>query len=165
MIQKPLHSTSAQQDSKRPLDKSINENALTGTDDVGNLGTKAGYKNPPTHSRFKPGRSGNPKGRPKGSRNIVNELQDFLSEKITVQQGKKTKRMSRMGAAVAKTFENAVKGNPRAVDTLLRLVSRFASPKEMPETSQYDLSLLSDEELSQLEKILFKAGGGSLPNG
>src|SRR4051794_31141733 len=30
---------------------------------------EVGYGKPPAHSRFKPGRSGNPRGRPRGSRN------------------------------------------------------------------------------------------------
>ena len=31
---------------------------------------KVGYKRPPVSTRFKPGSSGNPKGRPKGQRNF-----------------------------------------------------------------------------------------------
>lgn len=31
---------------------------------------KAGYAKPPHHGRFKPGQSGNPKGRPRGAKNL-----------------------------------------------------------------------------------------------
>jgi hypothetical protein len=30
--------------------------------------SRVGYKRPPQHSKFKPGQSGNPKGRPKGAK-------------------------------------------------------------------------------------------------
>ena len=32
---------------------------------------KVGYRNPPQHTRFKPGQSGNPRGRPRGQRNLT----------------------------------------------------------------------------------------------
>ena len=32
---------------------------------------QVGYRKPPVHTRFKPGQSGNPKGRPKGPRNLA----------------------------------------------------------------------------------------------
>jgi hypothetical protein len=38
-----------------------------------------GYGRPPKHTRFKPGRSGNPKGRPRGSRNLSTEMQKVLT--------------------------------------------------------------------------------------
>ena len=38
----------------------------------------AGYGKPPRATQFKPGRSGNPSGRPKGSRNVVNALSEYI---------------------------------------------------------------------------------------
>ena len=38
---------------------------------------KVGYKHPPKHTRFKPGQSGNPRGRPKRARSLKAE---FLEE-------------------------------------------------------------------------------------
>ena len=41
-----------------------------------------GYRRPPPASRFKPGQSGNPKGRQRGAKNFATELADELQEKI-----------------------------------------------------------------------------------
>jgi hypothetical protein len=41
------------------------------TDDTSDDGFAVGYKKLPQHSRFQPGRSGNPRGRQKGVRNLA----------------------------------------------------------------------------------------------
>jgi Family of unknown function (DUF5681) len=45
---------------------------------------EVGYGRPPRHSRFKPGQSGNPKGRPKGSKSLKTLLEGALSLPITI---------------------------------------------------------------------------------
>ena len=39
--------------------------------DAANPDKKVGYKRPPLHTRFRPGMSGNPRGRQKGVRNFA----------------------------------------------------------------------------------------------
>ena len=39
---------------------------------------EVGYRRPPRHSRFKPGQSGNPRGRPNRSKNINTLMQEEL---------------------------------------------------------------------------------------
>ena len=43
-----------------------------------------GYRRPPVNRQFKPGQSGNPKGRPKGSKNFVTTFAEVLSRPIKV---------------------------------------------------------------------------------
>ncbi len=55
-------------DDERPADQTS-----TGGYDVG-------YRKPPKHTRFKPGQSGNPRGRPKGTKNLKTDLIEELGE-------------------------------------------------------------------------------------
>src|SRR5947209_7862804 len=67
---------------------------------------KVGYGQPPRSSRFRTGKSGNPKGRPKGAKNFGTALEDELSSTVPVtEQGKRRKLSKR--AVIAKQMVNA----------------------------------------------------------
>ena len=61
---------------------------------------KVGYCKPPKAKQFKPGRSGNPKGRPKGSRNLATDLAAELGEQITVREEGRSRRISKQRALI-----------------------------------------------------------------
>lgn len=84
-----------------------------------------GYAKPPVESRFKPGQSGNPRGRPKGSRNRNNlpglheeRLKSIILEEayrmIAVNDVRGTVSMPMAQAVIRSLAVNAAKGNQRA---------------------------------------------------
>src|SRR5687768_6396759 len=63
---------------------------------------KVGYGRPPKHTRFKPGQSGNPRGRPKRTGNnkpLGLMVRQLLTEPITVRDGDQIRQMSRLEVA------------------------------------------------------------------
>jgi len=80
-----------------------------------------GYCSPPVHTRFKPGVSGNPKGRPKGAAGLKTLVRSMMTEEITVGTPAGAIKISRIEATLLKMYELAIKGNLRAQSQLLAL--------------------------------------------
>lgn len=85
-----------------------------------------GYKKPPTATRFKPGRSGNPKGRPNGTKNFATDLAEELQERITVRDGGKEKKISKQRALIKATVAKALRGETRAAQVLILWLAKTA---------------------------------------
>ncbi len=74
---------------------------------------EVGYGRPPKATRFKKGQSGNPKGRPKKSRNFRTLLREELDKLITVREGNIEKRLSKREAMAKRIVQDAVGGDVR----------------------------------------------------
>src|SRR6187431_2015459 len=86
---------------------------------------QVGYGRPPTHSRFKPGQSGNPHGRPKGAVGLKATLERVvLQEHVFVERGKRRRRTS-LELLVIVLRDLAIAGKPRAAALFHDLVLRF----------------------------------------
>jgi hypothetical protein len=80
-----------------------------------------GFGKPPKHTQFRKGQSGNPKGRPKGSKNINVLIRKALEEKVIVKGPGGTRSMSKFEAALVQQANKAANGDPRAFQVVLRL--------------------------------------------
>lgn len=83
-----------------------------------------GYRRPPPSGQFKKGSSGNPKGRPKGSKNFLTLLEQELAQKVVVNEGGRRKTVTRMQAMVKRMVGAALQGEPKAVLTLVDILRR-----------------------------------------
>jgi hypothetical protein len=92
---------------------------------------EVGFGKPPKGTRFKKGCSGNPNGRPKGSRNLATDLAAELEEKITIREDGKQRRVSKQRGWIKSLMAKALQGNVRASIALLALYGRLlAEPVE-----------------------------------
>jgi hypothetical protein len=80
-----------------------------------------GYGQPPVATQFKPGQSGNPKGRPKGSKNMLTLLMEELDQKVTVTSDGRSQRMSKRRIAVRQQVDRAAQGDSKAFATIMKL--------------------------------------------
>jgi hypothetical protein len=83
-----------------------------------------GYKRPPKSGQFKQGRSGNPKGRRKGSRNFLTILEQELGQSIIVNENGRKKKITRLQAMVKRMVAGALQGEHRSLLTLIEILRR-----------------------------------------
>src|SRR4029077_16017269 len=87
---------------------------------MSNSGYRVGRGKPPLGSRFKPGVSGNPSGRPKRVPTLRHELLDELGLPVAI-GGDDTKQR-----AIVRTLVNqAIAGNLRAMSVLVAVLERM----------------------------------------
>jgi hypothetical protein len=81
-----------------------------------------GYCRPPRHTRFAKGRSGNPRGRPKGAKNVTAVLLDSVYEAVTVKEGGRRKNITKLEAMAKQLANKAASGDPRASQLLVQML-------------------------------------------
>jgi hypothetical protein len=85
---------------------------------------RVGYKRPPVHTRFKPGQSGNPSGRPKGSQNLHTLFTKILAEEVSLREGANVRKVTKAEAVLRGLVIGALKGDQRSLGTLFRLAEQ-----------------------------------------
>jgi hypothetical protein len=109
-----------------------------------------GYQHPPQHSRFKPGRSGNPNGRPKKRVGIRDELLSELNEAAAGEP-----EFSKGRAIMKELVRVAAAGNLRAAITVLQFCPDADAGDENSQSATADGALLAE----YVERELRRRGG------
>lgn len=78
-----------------------------------------GFGRPPKKSQFKPGQSGNPKGRPKVAKNETTILRNIFNRQIEIREGGRARKVSVLEGIFLRFTEDALKGNPKSAAFLL----------------------------------------------
>lgn len=117
-------------------------------------GDRVGRGRPPVHSRFKPGQSGNPRGRPKRSRNIAILFEEELLKSVIVTENGKSKRISKGELMVKQLVNKAAgpNGDPRTILAILKLSTNSVVPS-LPELAT---SVLGGDDDQDLLKSFFQ---------
>jgi len=80
---------------------------------------EVGYGKPPAATRFRKGKSGNPAGRPRGSKNLATLFETELAERIAVSENGRRKRITKQQAMVKHVVNKALSGDSRLLQLLL----------------------------------------------
>ena len=127
---------------------------------------EVGYGKPPTTTRFKPGTSGNPRGRPKGTKNRLPKLNEerlkgiILQEAyrdITVQDGARNVTIPMAQAVMRSLSVNAAKGQHRAQRLFAEMLSTTERQnKQLADewlSTAMDYKIEWDEELERRKRL------------
>lgn len=120
--------------------------------------TQVGYMRPPEHSRFKKGKSGNPKGRPKKQEDILSLTQKVLKRKVRPKGAEKQMPISE--ALIRKLRELALSGDRRAMDLQRRILEEAGAAQ----AAEFDPQEKKQRILNALRKMgvnVIDDGGGN----
>lgn len=120
-----------------------------------------GFGKPPKHSRFKKGQSGNPKGRPKASKNVDKMLRDTLLRMVTISENGKKRKITALEAFFRQTLKGALEGDARAADKLLKLLPTLQNALEREDEEEAEAARDDRPVLAALATLM-GAGAGDL---
>ena len=80
------------------------------------------FRQPPPEHQFQPGQSGNPKGRPKGSKNKKSIIAKILNEKMSIRIAGRLRRVTVYEALIRTLLAAAFKFNIKATTALLAIM-------------------------------------------
>ena len=91
---------------------------------------EVGYKKPPKYANFPPGKSGNPKGRPKRTTSPTGH--EVFDQPVTVTQKGKTKKIKAIDAILSQLVIDAMKGDHKARKLVLDIWAKGSNKAKLP---------------------------------
>lgn len=123
---------------------------------------EVGYGKPPMHTRFKKGASGNPKGRPKGSKNLATLLEKELKQRVVVTEGGRRRSITKQEAMVKHLVNKAVSGDRPLMQLLLGEMRLLETRAALSSSGKEVLAEADREVMRQLQermRRLMREGG------
>lgn len=112
-----------------------------------------GFGKPPTTSRFEPGTSGNPSGRPRGARSLRTIVHDAMAQAVTVNINGAPTRMTAKEAVAQRLVVQALTGKTQDAALFLQLIKQLLPEEFVAEVSDE----LSEDEATLMERAMNKA--------
>lgn len=121
-----------------------------------------GFANPPKSGQFKKGQSGNPKGRPKGSKSVRTILHERLNKRIKVREGGRTKTVSVLEAKIIQLIKSMIEGDDKATNLILKLLHQYGG--ETDEIERVAEQAVSDEDDRRVIEELLRLSSCANPS-
>lgn len=129
------------------------EGPAAGPDGAASSEYEVGYKKPPLHSRFQAGQSGNPKGRPAGSKTVKALIERELGSTIAIRENGRRVELTKREVMVKQLVNKAIDGDHRAQQTLLK----FEQEQTVPGCSRHDHAIPADAPLEADDRAILDA--------
>jgi Family of unknown function (DUF5681) len=117
---------------------------------------EVGYRKPPRHSRFEPGQSGNPRGRPPGSKNLSSLLKKALDEPVIVVENNRRRKIAKRQAIITQFVNRCAKGDFKSTQLLLNILRDLESRAE---SGSADADKVTEADQQIIERIKARLRG------
>ncbi len=119
---------------------------------------QVGYGRPPVSGQFKPGQSGNPRGRPRAAPDLQDILTRALAMRVPVTENGRRRTITMAEAVIRGVVADAARRDPKAVRILLAL--HHAVMPRAEQTPEASFSTAEDEAI--LADFVARAGGSDI---
>ena len=117
---------------------------------------EVGYGKPPKHSQFKKGHSGNPRGRPRGAKNLATLVGQALDQKVSVSEQGRHRKVTKREAIITQLVNKSAQADLKATTILLGLMQdierragAITEPTSLSEADRQVLQFIRDRRLRQ----------------
>jgi hypothetical protein len=122
---------------------------------------EVGYGKPPRHTRFRKGQSGNPRGRPKESKNLATLLKEALNEPVIVAENGGRRKITMREAIIKQLVKRSATADLRATKILLDLVRDIESQRESgSEPGSAETRALTEVDKKVIEQLRARFANG-----
>src|ERR1700745_2678639 len=108
------------------------------------------YGKPPRHTRFAKGQSGNPRGRPAGTKNLRTLLSEALNETVIVTENGGRRKVTKRQATITQLVNRSAPADFRAIKILLDIVRDIERQTEPTAPETADFSEADEKVLEQI---------------
>jgi DNA-binding FadR family transcriptional regulator len=126
---------------------------------------EVGYKKPPQRTRFRKGESGNPNGRPRGSKNLATLLEKELRQRVVVNENGRRRSITKQEAMVKHLVNKALSGDRRLLQLMLEEIRLLETRAASSATATIDDA--DHQVMRQIQERLLRAaqaGGEDEPD-
>jgi hypothetical protein len=117
---------------------------------------QVGFGRPPLHTRFQKGRSGNPKGRPVGSKSLGTLLTAALNEQVAVNENGKRRKISKRDAVIRQLVNKSASADLKAMQMLITLMLQLEGNASLEEQSE----ILGESDVQVMERFKQRLAAG-----
>ena len=122
---------------------------------------QVGYARPPKANQFQKGKSGNPKGRPKGAKSISQILKEMGRQQVRITTNGRARHISKLELVFLQLTNKATAGDLKAIRELLSAFRTFAEPEVVVE----DVTVIDGRDSSVMSNILKRLRKADIASG
>jgi hypothetical protein len=124
---------------------------------------QVGHGKPPQHTRFKKGKSGNPAGRPKGTKNLTTLFEKELKQRVVVTENGRRRSITKQEAMVKHLVNKAVSGDRPLMQLLLEEI-RLLEARAASSPSDASIDEADREVMRQIQERMRRLMKGEEEN-